>query len=138
MNDKPNRREFLRGCLAGTLLLTDAAKMVAALPAPEPKSKVVIARDGALRTTAGDVDAPRAGRMLDRAMQSFFDVKKPVDAWKRVVKPGEVIGLKINGLGGRQLTTSSVLVEAVIERLNQAGIPLKDIIIFDRSDRDLM
>ncbi len=141
MDEKPNRREFLRGCLASALFVGDVAKVVArevvAPPAAEPKSKVVVARDASLRGSGGDIDTARLGRMLDRAMQSFFDVKKPVDAWKRIVKPGEVIGLKINGLGGRQITTRPVLVEAVIERLVQASISLKDIVIFDRSDRDL-
>ncbi len=140
MGDKPNRRDFLRGCVASALLMSDAGKLAANVvtpPAPEAKSKVVIARDQALRNSGGDVDPARLGNMLDRAMQAFFDAKKPVDAWKRVVKPGEVIGLKINGLGGRRLTTSHVLVESVINRLNQAGIALKDIVVFDRSDRDL-
>ncbi len=140
MDEKPNRRDFLRGCVvgAGALLIPDVAKAVTAAPAPQPKSRVVIARDAALRGGGNDIDVAKLGKMLDRAMQSFFDVKKPVDAWKRVVKPGEVIGLKINGLGGHQITTNQLLVEAVIERLTQAGIPLKDIVIFDRSDRDLV
>ncbi len=140
MDDKPNRRDFLRGCVASALLMSDAAKTVAeiaALPVPEPKSRVVVARDTILRTSSGEVDLVRVGKMLDRAMQAFFNVKKPADAWKQVVKPSEVIGLKINGLGGPRLTTNGVLVEAVIERLTQAGVALQNIVVFDRSDRDL-
>src|ERR1035437_586556 len=61
--------------------------------APE-KSKVVIARDPALRATGGTPDSGRVMKLLDRAMQSFYGVDSPIDAWKKVVRPGEVVGLK--------------------------------------------
>ncbi len=148
MNERPNRRDFLRGCAlgAGTLLVPDVAKAIAAdggratpatAAASQIKSRVVVARDAALRGGGSEIDPARLGKMLDRAVQSFFDTKSPLDAWKRLVKPGEVIGLKVNCLGGRAITTNHTLIEAVIERLKQVGIAPKDIVIFDRSDRDL-
>jgi uncharacterized protein (DUF362 family) len=75
--------------------------------------------------------------MLDRAMQSFYGGDSPTDAWKKVVRPSEVIGLKVNCLSGRGAATNPVLVEAICERLQQAGIPQKDIVIWDRLNSDL-
>jgi uncharacterized protein (DUF362 family) len=121
------RRSVLQGALSGAIL---------AGAAPE-KSKVVIARDPALRAAGGLPDSSRVLKMLDRAMQSFYGGDSPADAWKKVVRTGEVIGLKVNCLSGRGAATSPVLVEAICERLQQAGIPQKDIVIWDRLNSDL-
>ena len=107
------RRRFLLTSLAG-------------VAAPEAQSKVVIARG-----------APNALALLDKAMQSFFDCDSPIEAWKRVVRPGEVVGLKVNCLAGRGNSTSVALVEAICERLQQAGIAQKDIVVWDRLTSDL-
>jgi len=115
-----SRRNLLRMCSAGLWA------------APAPKSKVVIARDPMLRNSAGNLL-----KLLDRAVQSFFDRNSPVEAWRRLVRPGEVVGLKVNCLAGKGASTSVPLVEAICERLQQAGIPAKDIVIWDRLNADL-
>ena len=75
--------------------------------------------------------------MLDRAMQALYASDSPLEAWKKVVRPGEVVGLKVNGLAGRGISTSVLLVEVICERLQEAGIPQKDIVIWDRLNTDL-
>jgi uncharacterized protein (DUF362 family) len=122
------RRGLLRGSLVGAFVGGAAAA---------EKSKVVIARDPALRGGEGSPDSNRVLKMLDRAMQSFYGGDSPIDAWKKVVRPGEVVGLKVNCLSGKGAATSTVLVEAICERLQQAGIPQKDIVIWDRLNSDL-
>ena len=42
-------------------------------------------------------------------MQSFYGGNSPADAWKKVVRPGEVVGLKVNCLSGRGAATSPVV-----------------------------
>ena len=118
------------------LLGAGLANVLGAGAAAPEKSKVVIARDPALRT-GGSPDPGRVLKLLDLAMQSFYGADSPIQAWKRVVRPGEVVGLKVNCLSGRGAATSTVLVEAVCERLQQAGIPEKDILIWDRLNSDL-
>jgi len=128
MHDRAtSRRDLLRACLAAPL-------QAAAL---QNKSRVVIARDARLRASGSSVDSARLLKMLDRAMQSFYDCDSPVQAWKRIVKPGEVVGLKVNCLAGRGISTSVAFVEALCERLQQAGVPAKNIVIWDRLNRDL-
>lgn len=60
-----------------------------------------------------------------------------MDAWRRVARPGETVGLKVNCLAGRGASTRVALVEAVCERLQQAGIPQQNIVIWDRLNADL-
>ncbi len=141
MNRKPgtSRREFLRTCFAGALFMGGASKAedVPFDRAVQGKSRVVISRDPMLRGSGTSVDSGRLLKMLDRAMQAFFDRDSPVEAWKKVVQPGEVVGLKVNCLAGKGASTSVQLVEAICERLQQAGIPEKDIVIWDRLNDDL-
>jgi uncharacterized protein (DUF362 family) len=123
-----SRRNVLRAGLAGALAGRGAA---------QGRSKVVISRDPLLRQGGANADPSRLLKVLDRAMQSMYDADSPGEAWKRVARPGEVVGLKVNCLAGRGASTSVALVEAVCERLQQAGIPQKDLVIWDRLDSDL-
>ena len=123
-----SRRTVLRLCFAGAL---------AGQPAARAKSRVVIARDPQLRPAGGAADSGRLLKLLDTALQSTYDADSPLEAWKKVARPGEVVGLKVNCLAGRGASTNPLLVEAICERLQQAGIPQKDIVIWDRLNADL-
>jgi uncharacterized protein (DUF362 family) len=106
----------------------------AALPA---KSKVVIARDELLRGTGSTVDSRRMLSLLDRAMQTLFDRDHAIEAWSKLVRPGETVGLKVNTLGGRGLSSNLQLVEAICERLQEAGTKAGDIVVWDRDSNEL-
>lgn len=90
-----------------------------------------------MRASGGSIDPDRMLSMLDRAVQTLFDRDNPVEAWKKVVRPGEVVGLKVNCISGRGNSTTVQLVDAVSERLVQAGIARKDVVIWDRLNNDL-
>jgi len=106
--------------------MTRRELLAAAAAAGAPvRSRVVVARGGS------------AAALLDRAMQAYFGVNSPVEAWRQVAGPAEVVGLKVNCLAGKGLSTSVPLVEAVCERLQQAGVPRRNIVIWDRSNYDL-
>lgn len=128
-----NRRNFLLS--AGALAIGKG--LVSASPAAPPaaRSRVVVGRDGQLRTGASSPDSDRLLALLDRSVQSLFDRDNPLEAWRQVARPGEVVGLKVNCLAGRGISTSTQLVDAICERLQQAGIA--DIVIWDRLNSDL-
>jgi uncharacterized protein (DUF362 family) len=135
------RRDFLKQALTSAVLLGAsggrellAAAEQAAVP---PKSRVVVARDPLLRGTGATVDARRMMRLLDRAMQAQFDRDHPLEAWKRLVRPGERVGLKVNALGGRGVSSNLQLVEAICERLQEAGVKASDIVVWDRDSEEM-
>ena len=136
-----NRRRFLETGLAlgGSALLGGPAGLPAArAEAPGAgKSRVVVSRDPDLRPRGAGPDSDRLLKLLDRTVQSLFDRDDPVQAWRQVVRPGEVVGLKVNCLAGRGLSTTIELVDAICERLQQAGIKARDILIWDRQNSDL-
>jgi len=107
--------------------------MLGALAAPlaaGERSRVVIARGAAMNQAA-------IVRALDNGMQAYFDADTPVEAWRRIVRPGEVVGLKVNCLAGKGISTRVALVEAVLQRLQEAGIPARNIVVWDRLNADL-
>jgi uncharacterized protein (DUF362 family) len=140
-----NRREFLKEAVTGALLLGSQSKFVLAgmldKQTGPSKSKVVIAKDPALHGTGSQPDEKRVLDLLDRAITSYTGHSKPVEAWKHIVLQGggqgKVIGLKTNGLGGKGISTHAVLVMAISERLQQAGVKAGNILVWDRNARDL-
>jgi uncharacterized protein (DUF362 family) len=139
-----SRREFLKKALAGAAFVR-AGGAVAALAAEQgaklAKSKVVVARDGLLRgqgsTPGTSVDSGRMLSLLDRAMQALFDRDRPIEAWRMVVRPGELVGLKVNTLGGRGISSNVQLVAAICERLQEAGIKAGAIVVWDRDTEEM-
>ncbi len=136
-----SRRDFLKTTATGALVVGAQSKLgLAAMldkKSEASKSKVVVARDAALHGTNGVLDEKRVQALLDRAIASYTGREKPVEAWKRIVPVGKVIGLKVNGLGGKGISTHAALIMAICERLQQAGVKPGEIIVWDRNARDI-
>jgi uncharacterized protein (DUF362 family) len=138
-----NRRDFVRHCLAGSLAPASSSFITREAQSPNQKvvaaekSRVAIARDAQLRGARNNTDSNGVLKLLDRSMQTFFGSDNVLDPWRKMVRPNEVVGLKVNCLAGKGLSTNVLLVEAVVERLQQAGIPAGNIVIWDRSNADL-
>src|ERR1039458_3581806 len=101
-----NRRDFLKKCLTGAAVLGGSGRMGLLVATEQQqgaalaKSRVVIARDAMLRGVGTTVDSRRMLSLVDRAMQALFDRDNPIETWKKLVRPGETVGLKVNALGG--------------------------------------
>jgi uncharacterized protein (DUF362 family) len=125
--DLRTRRSLLRCCLAGAFPVF----------AGDSKPVVAVARDPHLRTGLSSPESSRIASLLDRAVQAVYNTDSPLAAWKQIVRPGETVGLKVNCLAGRGASTSPRLVAAICERLQQAGVPAGNIVIWDRLNADL-
>lgn len=132
-----SRRDFLKFYLAGGMALGAIEALGPVRAEAASQAAVVLAGDADLRTGTGATDPARMAALLDRAMQRFFETDDPVTPWKHLVSPGQVVGLKVNTIAGRGLSTNITLVEAVAARLRQAGIAANDIVVWDRTDREL-
>lgn len=143
------RRGFLQQSACGALGLTLAGKFAAgaAVPSvrsgPGQKSRVVLARHSKVIDAAGRVQQPLLTEMLDKALTAFTGRGTIADAWREYISPEDVVGLKINTLGLNDLRGSEALlhfpamIAALSAGLNQAGVPDKNIVVWDRSDQEL-
>jgi len=135
-----NRRDFLKTAATGAVLLGSQRGMGLAEAIDKhtgARPKVVVARDAQLHGSGGVLDEKRVQPLLDRAIASYSGHDKPVDAWKHIVPVGKVIGIKVNGIAGKGVSTHLALVLAVIERLQQAGVKPGEIVVWDRNARDI-
>jgi uncharacterized protein (DUF362 family) len=84
-----------------------------------------------------EIIADEAYKMLKKGMLNLTGEKKIKKAWRQFVSPGEKIGLKVNPVAGKQLTTSHAVTKAVIKQLELSGIDRADLVIFDRREFQL-
>ena len=135
------RRTFLKNCLASVALVAAGD----GISSPEARtqttavsrSRVVVARHPRLRDSGSQVDPGRMLQLLDRTIEALFRTDHAIDGWTRVVRPGLRVALKVNSLGGHGLSTSTVLVAAICERLQEAGVRASDIVVWDRNTEEL-
>lgn len=152
-----NRRFFLKfitifsAYLAGTISFPlrlwgksadkgSGIKFVSTNPYPKKvrrKSRVVLVRNSAVLKSSQEVDLSVACEMVNKGVLSLTGESTSDRAWKSLFKPKDVVGIKVNALGGREIATHPRIVEAVISGLKSAGIPEKNIIVWDRLTKEL-
>jgi hypothetical protein len=69
-------------------------------------------------------------KMLDEAVKNLLGTNDPLEAWKKIIKPLDVVGIKSNSWP--KLPTPKELEEAIKGRLLDAGVAEKNIDIDDR------
>ena len=78
-----------------------------------------------------------AREFLDRSLQAVTGKVDPAAAWAALFAPHEIVGIKVSCLPGRMLSSSPGLTAAIVEGLLGAGLQRKNIIIWERSSREL-
>ncbi len=97
------------------------------------RSRVVLVRDARVVDRDGRIDASVLREMLDAAVARLLDEETPLAAWKRLVTPADVVGVKSNEW--RQLPTPPALEAAIRARLVDAGVKPERIAVADRAVR---
>ena len=86
------------------------------------------------------VDASRKGTLnpkkireaVERGMRELTGKKSMKKAWQEFVQPKDVVGIKVNPIGGKLLSTKPEVVDVIIDCLLNDGLPRENIIIWDR------
>ena len=104
-------------------------------PGKYPGKVVKVYNENCMTDNKPELTAAR--EMLKEGMLNLTGKKNIKKAWKQFVSPTEIIGLKVNPVAGKTLTTSHAVVQAVIEQLEEAGIPRKNLVIWDRREFQL-
>jgi len=138
-----NRREFLQeaatGAIAAGALLAEGRVARAFHPArpQSDKSRVVVARDPHIQDAFGQPIPSHVEALLDRAIAAYTGLPDAADSWKQIVGKARVIGIKTNGLGGKNISSHAAVVNAIADRLQAGGIQPGNIIVWDRNGNDL-
>ena len=75
--------------------------------------------------------------MVDCGVTNLTGNASVAEAWRSLVAPQEIVGLKVFSEPGMLSGTRPAVVAAVIRGLLAAGLPAKNIIIWDKHDADL-
>jgi len=119
----------------------------AAEPAPEkiPASPAAAAPTAARVVIVEDSDAtesfrPRPERiepLVDRALTNLTGKATAAAAWRSLVSTQDVVGIKVFSAPGPNSGTRPAVAAAVVQGLLAAGVPAKQIIVWDKHAADL-
>jgi Domain of unknown function (DUF362) len=92
---------------------------------------ILVERPGAVNEFKAD--PAQVKQMVNAALLKLTSAPDIATAWKRLgVTPQDVVGIKINTIGGPALCTHHSLVQAICAGLESAGVPAAQIIIWDK------
>jgi uncharacterized protein (DUF362 family) len=98
--------------------------------------QVVLVRDPALVDSRGAVRREAVLGWLTRALEALTGERGP-KAWAALFSPSDRVAIKVNAMGGPRAATSPAVALAIADGARQAGVPPRDILIWDRSSAEL-
>jgi uncharacterized protein (DUF362 family) len=108
----------------------------AGVPLVPPRSIVYRVQDSRAISDY-DVDPGTVRRMVDDLVMAATGEFSVASAWASLVKPTDVVGIKVCANGAPLFSTHPEVVRAIILGLNSAGVPSQNIVVWDR-DEDLL
>ncbi|MDE0466483.1 MAG: DUF362 domain-containing protein [Candidatus Poribacteria bacterium] len=84
------------------------------------------------------LDEDAVSELMDQAMMKLTGRASAKEAWRDIVLPDDIVGIKINPLGGPELSTHSIIVDKIVEGVYGAGVLKKQIVIWDRFEDHLL
>src|SRR5258705_3416075 len=121
------------------VLLVLSLLLVMGFPAAaQDRAKVYYAMDSNAIGPARSVQARVVRRMVDSLVCSVTGAQSVAGAWRSLVPPADKVGIKVSAMGRSVSGTNPELVDAIVDGLSEAGVPPKNIIIWDKSIEDLL
>jgi uncharacterized protein (DUF362 family) len=71
-------------------------------------------------------------KMVKTGMLTLTGEKSVKAAWRTFISPKDRVGIKVNPVAGKELSTSIEITRAIISQLREAGVPAGNIVIWDR------
>ena len=123
------RRDFIRVAAGAAMAATLDSGILGEAQA-EPTAKVVLIRNAELLGPQDKVQEEVLRSMLDEAVKSLLETNGPLEAWQKLIKSSDVVGIKSNTWA--RLPTPKELESAIKRRLLDVGVAEKNIGVDDR------
>jgi len=144
MKNRMDRRTFIkRGVFAvagiGLQSALASGSSASLFGTGRERQTIAFVRDEKVVLSSVKFDPSLIDDMLGRAACMLSGEKNSRDGWARLIQPAksDVIGLKVNNLGGRACRTAPELTYAVARSLQAIGVAKNRIIIWDWSTEEL-
>jgi hypothetical protein len=133
MKSPMTRRDFIRGTAAVLGASAATAAIGQTVAAPAAKTRVVLIRHQDALDAGSAFNEPVIQQMLDEAVSSLLGAADAVSAFKRLVKPEDVVGIKTNVWSF--LPTPAAVEKALKRRVLDAGVAEENIGLDDHTVR---
>ncbi|MBN2206600.1 MAG: DUF362 domain-containing protein [Candidatus Aminicenantes bacterium] len=101
------------------------------------KPKVIVVRVRGILERSGDIDPARLRRAYERGIRALTGAASLDEGLGRLFRPSDRVGLKINTIGGRKISTRPEVALGLAAAFKGTGVPDKSILIWDRTNREL-
>lgn len=105
---------------------------------PLPEAKVYYALDSKVIGEGKKPVAAIVRRMVDSLVVELTNQPTVADAWRSLVAPTDVVGIKVSTSAGILGGTREAVATAIAAGLRSAGLPRSNILIWDRNLADLL
>ena len=122
------RRDFLRGA-AGTAVAAALGPGIPGKAQAQPTAKVVLIRNADVLAQPDKIQGILES-MLDEAVKTLLGTSEPMEAWKKLIKSSDVVGVKSNEWP--KLPTPKPLEAAIKRRLLDVGVVEENMSIADK------
>ena len=123
------RRDFLR-VAGGTAMAAALGAGILGESRAEPMARVVLIRNAEVLGPHDKVQGGILQSMLDEAVKTLLGTNDPLEAWRKLIKSSDVVGVKSNEWG--KLPTPKELETAIKRRLLDVGVAEGNMDIADR------
>ena len=125
-----SRRQFIKSASAaavGTTLLLSGQEPTA--PAKSGLSRVVLVRDLTVLDENGNPRYAVVEEMLDKGIVALTGKPDPQSAWKTIIRPNDIVGIKNNRW--QYLRTTAEVENSIKKRIMEVGVKEADISVDD-------
>jgi uncharacterized protein (DUF362 family) len=101
------------------------------------EARVAVIRTKGFMTAAGDLDQPKVDKMIQRGLEVLTASPEAREGLIQIFARNDRVGIKINTIGGRKISTRPEVSLSLADHLVKSGLQDKNIIIWDRTNREL-
>lgn len=99
--------------------------------------RVVVVRSKSPVSAGGALEKSKIGRMMDRGISLLTGLHSGREAWRAMFTERERLGIKVNTIGGRMISTRPETALSLAESIRLSGVPAENIMVWDRTNREL-
>src|SRR5262249_26009873 len=98
------------------------------MPGPFPGRVISVEHPRSI--VSGAYQAEPVRKMMEKGMTALTGAPGWTDAWRFFFEKGDVVGIKVCPVGGRNLSSDAVVLNNVLDGLKEAGVATRDIVVF--------
>jgi hypothetical protein len=107
-----------------------AATTKPGMPGPFPGRVAAVEHPGCIISNAYQAGPIR--QMMQKGMTELTQAPSWTDAWRMLFQKGDVVGIKVSPVGGKNLSSDALVLHEIVNGLKEAGVPASDVFVFNR------